>query len=91
MIHTPPKWDSRYPDRDRLRLETECLAECFRDQLLAQIPEGEIRAIYLKGSVVKPWESPLDYAIQAAAQVLEDSAAIGRRRLAANPDESAAK
>ena len=61
MSHTPPKWDSRYPDRGRLRLEAECLAECFSDQLLAQIPEGEIRAIYLKGSVVKPWESTLDY------------------------------
>ena len=61
MSHTSPKWDSRYPDRDRVRLEAECLAECFRDQLLAQIPEGEIRAIYLKGSVVKRWESALDY------------------------------
>ena len=57
----PPKWGARYPDRDRLRLEAECLAECFRDQLLAQIPAGEIRAIYLKGSAVKRWESPLDY------------------------------
>ncbi len=56
-----PKWDSRYPDRDRLRMEAECLAECFRDQLLSLIPEGEIRAIYLKGSVVKRWESALDY------------------------------
>ena len=42
-------------------MEAECLAECFRDQLLALIPAEEIRAIYLKGSVVKPWESPLDY------------------------------
>ena len=42
-------------------MEAECLAECFRDQLLALIPEGEIRAIYLKGSVVKRWESVLDY------------------------------
>ena len=56
-----PKWDSRYPDRDRLRMEAECLSECFRDQLLSLIPEGEIRAIYLKGSVVKRWESALDY------------------------------
>ena len=61
MSHTPPKWDSRYPDRDRLRLEAERLAECFRDQLLALIPDGELRAIYLKGSVVKRWESTLDY------------------------------
>ncbi len=61
MGHTLPKWDSRYPDSDRLRMEAECLAECFRDQLLYLIPEGEIRAIYLKGSVVKRWESALDY------------------------------
>ena len=32
MSLTSPKWDSRYPDRDRVRLEAECLAECFRDQ-----------------------------------------------------------
>ncbi len=56
-----PEWDSRYPDRDRLRLEAEWLAECFRDQLLALIPEGEIRGMYLKGSAAKEWESPLDY------------------------------
>ena len=61
MSHAPPTWGSRFPDRERLRYEAECLAECFRDELLALIPEGEIRAIYLKGSVVKPWESPLDY------------------------------
>ena len=54
-------WDSRYPDRDRLRSEALCLAECVRDQLLATIPETEVRGIYLKGSAVKPWDSPLDY------------------------------
>ena len=37
------------------------MAKCFRDELLHLIPEGEIRAIYLKGSAVKAWESPLDY------------------------------
>ena len=61
MSHATPNWDSRYPNRDTLRSEAECLAECFRDELLRLIPAGEIRAIYLKGSVVKPWESPLDY------------------------------
>ena len=55
------EWDSRYPDLNRLRAEVMCLAECVRDQLLAQIPETEIRGIYLKGSALKPWESPLDY------------------------------
>lgn len=61
MSHATPSWDSRYPDGDTLRSEAVCLAECFRDELLYLIPAGEIRAIYLKGSVVKPWESPLDY------------------------------
>ena len=37
------------------------LAECVRDQLLARIPGPEIRGVYLKGSSVKAWESPLDY------------------------------
>ena len=61
MSHATQNWDSRYPNRDTLRREAECLAECFSDELLALIPEGEIRAIYLKGSVVKRWESALDY------------------------------
>lgn len=29
--------------------------------MLALIPENEIRGIYLTGSTVKPWDSPLDY------------------------------
>ena len=57
----PPKWSDRFPHRDHLRAETRCLAECVRDQLLALIPEDEIRGIYLTGSTVKPWDSPLDY------------------------------
>ena len=61
MNHLIPKWDSRYPDHERLRSEAGCLAECFLDQLLALIPEEEVRAMYLAGSVVKGWESPLDY------------------------------
>jgi hypothetical protein len=56
-----PTWDARYPDRDRLRAEVECMAECFLEQLLSVIPEGEVRALYLKGSSKKAWESPLDY------------------------------
>ena len=56
-----PEWTSRYPDRDRLRAEVDCLAECFLEQLLESIPEGEIRGFYKKGSAKKTWESPLDY------------------------------
>ena len=56
-----PEWDARFPDRDQLRAEVQCLAACVRDQLLALIPADEIRGLYLKGSSVKAWESPLDY------------------------------
>ena len=61
MSHEPPQWGARHPDRDQLRAETRCLAECVRDQLLALIPEDQIRGIYLTGSTVKAWDSPLDY------------------------------
>ena len=61
MSRGPPEWDARHPDRDQLRAEVQGLAECVRDQLLARIPEPEIRGVYLKGSSVKAWESPLDY------------------------------
>ena len=61
MSQEPRRWDDRLPDRDQLRAETRCLAACVRDQLLRLIPEGEIRGLYLTGSTVKEWESPLDY------------------------------
>ena len=61
MSHTPAQWNNRYPDFDQLRTETCCLAACVRDVLLAQLPADEIRDIYLTGSTVKPWDSPLDY------------------------------
>ena len=54
-------WDSSYPDRERLRSEALCLAECFRDRLLELIPQAAIQGMYLKGSAVKPWDSPIDY------------------------------
>ena len=61
MSHAPPQWSDRYPDRDQLRTETRCLAACVRDVLVSQMPADEIRGIYLTGSTVKPWDSPLDY------------------------------
>ena len=61
MSQTSPGWSDRHPNRDQLRAETRCLAACVRDVLLAHVSEDEIRSIYLTGSTVKPWESPLDY------------------------------
>ena len=61
VSHIPPQWGARHPTRNRLRAEAHSLAECVRDQLLALIPDDEIRGIYLTGSTVKPWDSLLDY------------------------------
>lgn len=61
MSHRPPEWDARFPDRDQLRAEVQSLAACVRVQLLTRIPQDEIRGLYLKGSSIKAWESPLDY------------------------------
>lgn len=47
VTYTAPEWDSRYPDRDRLRPEVECMAECYLEQILAVIPEGEIRRAHV--------------------------------------------
>jgi hypothetical protein len=54
-------WSARYLDRDRLRREVQCLAECFVEALLDSIPRPEVRGVYLKGSAKKRWESPIDY------------------------------
>ncbi len=61
MSQTSPGWSDRHPNRDQLRAETRCLAACVRDVLLAHVPVAEIRGIYLTGSTVKPWVSPLDF------------------------------
>ena len=42
-------WSARYLDRDRLRREVQCLAECFVEALLDSIPRPEVRGVYLKG------------------------------------------
>jgi len=61
VSQTSSGWSDRHPNRDQLRAETRCLTACVRDVLLARVSEDEIRGIYLTGSTVKPWESPLDY------------------------------
>lgn len=37
------------------------MAEVFIQALLEAVPEGKVAGIYVKGSVLKPWDSPLDY------------------------------
>jgi len=54
-------WDARYPSRDLLKGEVEAMQQAIVEALLEAIPRAEIDSIYLKGSAVKEWDSPLDY------------------------------
>ena len=54
-------WSSHYHDPQALKTEAFCMAEAFTEVLLEEIPDSEILGIYCKGSVLKEWDSPLDY------------------------------
>ncbi len=54
-------WSSHYPDPRALKAEAFFMAEAFAEVLLEEIPNPDIEGIYCKGSVVKDWDSPLDY------------------------------
>ncbi len=56
-----PSWSSHYPDPRALKTEAFFMAESFTEVLLEEIPNSEIEGIYCKGSVMKDWDSPLDY------------------------------
>lgn len=61
-----PAWNDGYPDRERLRHEVSCMTEAIVETLLDNIPGDEIRAIYLKGSAKKRWDTPIDYVPEAS-------------------------
>ena len=56
-----PNWNDGYPDPERLRHEVSLMTEAIVETLLDQIPRKAIRAIYLKGSAKKQWDTPIDY------------------------------
>ena len=61
-----PCWNDGYPDPVRLRHEVSCMTEAIVETLLDRIPNDEIRAIYLKGSANKRWDTPIDYVPEAS-------------------------
>ncbi len=61
-----PTWNDDYPDPERLRHEVLCMTDAIVETLLDHIPNDEIRAIYLKGSAKKRWDTPIDYVPEAS-------------------------
>ena len=61
-----PDWNDDYPDPERLRHEVSRMADAIVETLLDNIPSEEIKAIYLKGSVKKRWDTPIDYVPEAS-------------------------
>lgn len=61
-----PTWNDGYPDPERLRYEVSCMTEAIVETLLDNISKEEIRAIYLKGSAKKRWDTPIDYVPEAS-------------------------
>ena len=61
-----PCWNDGYPDPARLRREVSAMTEAIVEALLNNIPKDEIRAIYLKGSAKKRWDTPIDYVPEAS-------------------------
>lgn len=61
-----PDWDHSYPDQEQLRHEVRCMVESFVETLHEKIPNDRIRAIYLKGSARKRWDTPIDYVPEAS-------------------------
>ena len=56
-----PRWTAPYCDPDVLRCEVIAMQSAMREALLAELPDGTIRALYAKGSATKPWTTPIDY------------------------------
>ena len=61
-----PTWNDGYSDPELLRHEVSCMTDAIVETILDRIPRDEIRAIYLKGSAKKLWDTPIDYVPEAS-------------------------
>ncbi len=61
-----PDWNDGYPDPECLRSEVSAMTDAIVETILDRIPNDEIRAIYLKGSAKKRWDTPIDYVPEAS-------------------------
>jgi hypothetical protein len=54
-------WDAKYPDAVTLRGEVRAAADAFIEALTQVVREPDVSGIYVKGSTLKAWDSPIDY------------------------------
>jgi hypothetical protein len=55
------EWGDPYPNPDALRTEVRVATDTFLEALREVVPATEIAGLYVKGSGIKPWTSPIDY------------------------------
>ena len=56
-----PDWTEAYPNRERIRFETEAMLEAYIEATLEAIGREAVRDVFFKGSANKPWNSLVDY------------------------------
>lgn len=56
-----PEWNEQYPSQGRLKAEVRAAADAMFQALVETIPVRDLTGVYMKGSALKHWETPIDY------------------------------
>ncbi|HEV3313141.1 MAG TPA: hypothetical protein VG815_21735 [Chloroflexota bacterium] len=56
-----PEWHEQYPSQERLKAEVRAAADATVQALVETIPADDLAGIYVKGSALKHWDTPIDY------------------------------